>query len=207
MQITTNTEAWQKRALLGVEQFRASSQVDPEKIAVVGYGFGGATAMQLTYAGASLTAAVSVYGPLSPPTPEQAAAIKPRILVAHGASDESVPKDRIEQFSSDLNDARVDWEMDIYGGAKHGFANPYTGGYGMDGLAYNERADRRSWARLLAFLKDSFARDGSVRPESGGQFRAAGATEARSPARSVFWIRMWCRGEDLNLHGVSPTST
>jgi len=156
-QITANQQAWQKRALAGLEQLKMHSLVDQSKLASIGYCFGGATVMQMAYAGADLDGVVSFHGSLPPASPEQAASIKSRVLIAHGDIDPFIPAERITQFKKALNDAKVDWEMDVYGGAKHGFTNPGADKVGMDALAYNKSADMRSWARMKAFFDEIFA--------------------------------------------------
>jgi len=155
-QITANVDAWQRRALLALEQLRAHPKVDPEKTAAIGYCFGGATVMQMAYAGADVDGVVSFHGSLPPAGPGQAEKIRGRVLIAHGAADSFIPAERIKAFTEALEAADVDWEMDIYGGARHSFTNPYAEGYGMAGLAYDEAADRRSWARLLRFFEELF---------------------------------------------------
>lgn len=155
-QITNNLELWQRRANLALEQLRSHPNVESTKLAAIGYCFGGATVMQMAYLGADLDGVVSFHGSLPPATPEQAAKIKARVLIAHGEDDGFIPPERIEAFKKALSGAGVDWEMDIYGGAKHGFTNPYADGYGMNGLAYQEQADRRSWLRMLAFFEEVF---------------------------------------------------
>jgi dienelactone hydrolase len=155
-QITANIEAWQRRAGLALERLKAHPQVNGDKLAAIGYCFGGATVMQLAYGGADLDGVVSFHGSLPPATPEQAGRVNTRVLVAHGDADTFVPPERITAFKKALSDAGVDWEMNIYSGARHGFTNPYADGYGMDGLAYAEQADQRSWARMLAFFEDIF---------------------------------------------------
>lgn len=155
-QITQNQDAWQKRALLGLEQLKSSSKVDTSKLASIGYCFGGATVMQMAYAGADLKGVVSFHGSLPPASPEQAAAIKSSVLIAHGEADAFIPAERIVKFKKALADANVDWEMNIYSGAKHGFTNPGAGEFGMDALAYNEKADRRSWEKMKAFFAEIF---------------------------------------------------
>ena len=158
-QISSNSEAWQRRANLALEQLKAHPKVDAERLAAIGYCFGGATVMQMAYAGTDIAGVVSFHGALPPATPEQAAKVKARVLVAHGDADGFVPAERIQAFKQALSQANVDWEMIIYGGAKHSITNPYADGYGMDGLAYNEAADRRSWLRSLAFLEDIFEQE------------------------------------------------
>jgi dienelactone hydrolase len=155
-QITANIDAWQRRADLALQQLRAHPKVDGERLAAIGYCFGGATVMQLAYLGADLDGVVSFHGSLPPATPEQAAKVKAKVLAAHGDADGFVPPERVEAFKKALSGAGVDWEMDIYSGARHGFTNPYADGYGMEGIAYNEGADRRSWLRMLAFFDELF---------------------------------------------------
>lgn len=155
-QITGNVDDWQRRAVLGLKQLTAHDKVDTEKTAAIGYCFGGATVMQLAYTGAEVDAVVSFHGSLPPASAEQAAKVKAKVLLAHGAADGFIPKERVAAFSKALSDAGVDWEMDIYGGAVHGFTNPYADGYGVKGVAYNESADRRSWQRLLNFFESLF---------------------------------------------------
>ena len=155
-QITANAEPWQRRALLGLEQLQAHPKVDGAKLAAIGYCFGGATVMQMAYAGAGLQGVVSFHGSLPPASPEQASQVKARVLIAHGDADSFVPPERIQAFKAALSAAGVDWEMNIYAGAKHSFTNPYADGYGMAPLAYQEAADRRSWLRMLAFFEDIF---------------------------------------------------
>ena len=155
-QITANQDAWQKRAIAGLEQLKNSNHVDRSKLAAIGYCFGGATVMQMAYAGLDLDGVVSFHGSLPPATPEEAAKIKSRVLVAHGDIDPFIPAERITQFKKALNDANVDWEMNVYGGTKHSFTNPAADARGMDALAYDENADKRSWARMQSFFDEIF---------------------------------------------------
>jgi dienelactone hydrolase len=157
MQITANVDSWQKRAQLGLDQLKASELVDSSKLAAIGYCFGGATVMQLAYSGADIDGVVSFHGSLPPATPEQAGKIKSSVLIAHGDADPFIPAERVTAFKKALSDANVDWEMDIYNGARHGFTNPGAGDFGMEALAYNEKADQRSWNRMKAFFNEIFS--------------------------------------------------
>ena len=112
--------------------------------------------MQMAYAGGDLDGVVSFHGSLPPASTEQATKIKARVLVAHGDADGFIPSDRITAFKKALSDAGVDWEMNIYANAVHGFTNPDAAAFGLDGLAYDEKADRRSWQRMRAFFDDLF---------------------------------------------------
>ncbi len=155
-QISGNIEQWQRRALLGVELLRKHELVDHTRLAAIGYCFGGATAMQLAYSGAELNGVVSFHGSLPVPSEKQASNIRASVLVAHGDADSFIPAERIGRFKAALDGADVDWQMLIYGGARHGFTNPDAGRYGLDGVRYDEKADRRSWAAMQQFFHEIF---------------------------------------------------
>jgi len=156
-QITANVDAWQARATRGLEALKAQEQVEADKLAAVGYCFGGATVMQLAYSGADLDGVVSFHGSLPPATEAQQKQIKAAILVAHGDADSFVPPERIAAFKAALETSGADWQMMIYGGARHGFTNPNAGDYGMENLQYDAKADARSWILMQSFLADVFA--------------------------------------------------
>lgn len=157
MQITENVDAWQQRAMAGLAALKSSDKVDPERLAAIGYCFGGATVMQLAYAGADLDGVVSFHGSLPPATPEQQKNIRAPILVAHGAEDSFVPAERVAAFQQALEAAGADWQMVIYSGARHGFTNPGAGDYGLDGVKYDPKADARSWELMDDFFDEIFA--------------------------------------------------
>jgi len=156
-EITKDITLWRDRAQIGYEQLLKHDSVDPKKTAAVGYCFGGATVMQLAYSGVEINGVVSVHGSLPAANDDELNNIKPRILVLHGADDSFIPKENIEKFSTALTKAGADWEMNIYGGAKHSFSNPYADGYGIEGIEFNETAEQRSWARTLSFLEELFS--------------------------------------------------
>ena len=158
-QITENTDAWQKRALLGLEILKQHELVDPTRTAAIGYCFGGATVMQMAYAGADLDGVVSFHGSLPLPTDAQMPNIKARILVAHGSQDGFVPKERVDAFQAALNKAGADWQMAIYGGARHSFTVPDADKRGIENIAYDKQADQRSWATMQDFFNEIFAEE------------------------------------------------
>lgn len=153
-QITGNIDAWRSRANAGLAVLKSQPQVDGANVAAIGYCFGGATVMQMAYAGSDVKAVVSFHGSL-PPAGEEVTSIKPRVLVAHGRDDGFIPAERIVAFKAGLDRTKADWEMTIYSGTRHGFTNPGAGNYGIDNLAYNETADKRSWAAMLRLFDET----------------------------------------------------
>lgn len=156
-QVRANQDAWRERALAGLAVLREQELVDPERLAAIGYCFGGSTALQIAFSGADVDGVVSFHGALPIPTDAQAAQTKAAILVCHGASDPFIPADVLQQFRDKVSTGGVDWRMIYYGGALHSFTNPDAGAAGVDGLRYNADADRRSWDDMQVFFREVFA--------------------------------------------------
>lgn len=156
-QITANIDAWQKRAQLGLAQLKKHKLTTADHTAAIGYCFGGATVMQLAYSGSEVDGVVSFHGSLPVASEAQAKAIKSKVMVAHGYADSFIPKERITQFKEALEKAGADWQFHSYSGAKHGFTNQDAASYGMEALAYNADADKRSWQQMQNFFNEIFS--------------------------------------------------
>ena len=128
--------------------------VDPKKIAVMGYCFGGTTALELARSGADIKGAVSFHGGLSTPDPKDASNIKGKVLVLHGADDTYVPEKEVLAFQNEMRNAKVNWEMVSYGGAVHSFSHWELDQDNSKGAAYNPTADKRSWEAMKNFFKE-----------------------------------------------------
>jgi dienelactone hydrolase len=152
-----NTDAWVRRAKAGLKVLQDQPQTDTERVAAIGYCFGGSTVLQLAYAGADLKGVVSFHGSLTPSTPEQGKNIKAKILVCHGAADTFIPEEQVHQFRAALDQAGADYQMIYYANATHSFTNPEADKSGVEGLKYNPAADRRSWRHMKTFFDEIFA--------------------------------------------------
>lgn len=157
-----------ERARAGYELLAAHERVDPQRIAAIGYCFGGMTVCQMAYSGLDLAGVVSFHGSLRPPEQADAGKIKARLLICHGADDPLVPAEQIEAFQAGLRKAGVDWQMVSYGGAVHSFTNPGAGVANIAGVRYDERADRRSWQHMQVFLAEVFREGPRLVPAKPG---------------------------------------
>lgn len=145
-----------ERAAAGLAVLAKQNFTDTERIAVIGFCFGGTAALELARSGADLSGIVSFHGGLNTPNPEDAKNIKAPILVLHGADDPYVKGEEVQAFQEEMRNAGVDWQMIYYGDAVHAFTNPAAGGDKSRGTAYNERAARRSWSAMKVFFDEIF---------------------------------------------------
>ena len=120
--------------------------VDPEALAAVGYCFGGTTGLELVETGVPLVGFISVHGAFANFTPEMAKNIKGRVLILHGAEDPVAPMTELDAVISQLRGAKVDFGVNLYSGATHGFTHPQN--------PSEVRADAEYKVAMTRFLKD-----------------------------------------------------
>ena len=144
------------RVNAGLDALRRQPQVDPNRIAAIGYCFGGTTVLELARSGADVAGVVSFHGGLDAPDPTDGKNVKCKVLVCHGADDPfSSPQD-IAAFENEMRKGGVDWQLIKYGGAVHSFTQPMAGNDNSKGAAYNEKADKRSWEAMKQFFAEIF---------------------------------------------------
>jgi len=144
------------RIIAALEELRRHPLVDSQRIAAIGYCFGGTTVLELARSGADIAGVVSFHGGLDTPDPADARNIKCKILVCHGADDPHVPAEQVTAFQNEMRSAGVDWQMIYYGGAVHSFTNSGLSTDNSQGAAYNADADRRSRGDMNQFFAEIF---------------------------------------------------
>ena len=145
-----------KRLQAGCALLASQDDVDPSRLAAMGYCFGGAAALHCARIGMDLKAVVSFHGALGSFHKPEPGSVKARILVGHGAADALVPDEDVAAFKAEMDDARADYTFMALDGALHGFTNPEATGrgekYGLP-LAYDEAADKASWDAMLELFR------------------------------------------------------
>jgi len=144
------------RIAAALARLKSDPRVDPTKTAAIGYCFGGSTVLELARSGAEVNGVVSFHGHYDTADPAKPGEVKARILACHGADDPFQSPAQIEAFQDEMRKARADWQFNVYSGAKHSFTNPDAGKYHVAALAYNEKADHRSWQAMKDFFREVF---------------------------------------------------
>lgn len=153
---TNNRPLLRERMRSAFDQLVAMKDVDPHKIVVMGYCFGGTAALELARSGAPLAGTVVFHGGLSNPTPEDAKEIKGKVLVMQGADDPIVGPSEVNAFKDEMQKAGIDMTFIAFPDAVHAYTNPAAGNDKSKGIAYNADADKKSWAEFEKFLKKLF---------------------------------------------------
>lgn len=143
-----------ERAQAALATLVANKRVNKDKVAAMGYCFGGTVALELARDGAPLASVVSFHGGLS--TPMKASTLSPKVLVLHGGDDPYVPVKEVEEFQEEMRKAKADWQFIAYGNTVHSFTNPEAGNDNSKGAAYNEQSSKRAWEQMKTFFKGTF---------------------------------------------------
>jgi dienelactone hydrolase len=120
------------------------------RVGVIGHCFGGTAALEAARSGADLACAVAFHGGLAAPSP--AKRVVARVLACCGATDPFCPREQRAAFEDEMTRAGASWQLHVYSGAQHGFT---VRGIERPGCAYDERADRASWAAMVALLDET----------------------------------------------------
>jgi len=158
-EVMKNFAATGKPRFLAAEKFlKQQSTVDPAWIAAIGYCFGGGVVLNMARQGADLKAIASFHGSLAAVQPARPGMVKAKLRVYNGADDKFTTPEAIEAFKKEMTDAKVDFKFINYPGAIHSFTNPEATELGKKfnlPLAYNEKADKESWADMTQFFQET----------------------------------------------------
>jgi dienelactone hydrolase len=152
----TDRKLFRSRAKAAYDFLMTKSFVSHEKVAAIGYCFGGTGVLEMARSGLPLSGVMSFHGGLDNPSLTDVAKIKTKVIVAHGAIDPYVSAAEVAQFQKEMNEAKVPYEFISYSGAVHSFTQKHAGTDVSKGAAYDEVADKRSFARLKSFLEEIF---------------------------------------------------
>lgn len=136
------------RTRAGFDTLLKQPMVDGEKIAAVGYCFGGAVGVDFGGTGAPLALNVAIHGSFGGHAPGWAKSAKGKFLILHGAEDVGYPLPTVMNVVEELRAAKMPFHMEVYSGAGHGFSTPKN--------KAEERADRQSIAATVRTMKELF---------------------------------------------------
>jgi len=156
--VRENVKVWRGRAEAGLKQLKAQPTVDADKLAAIGYCFGGSTCLQLAYSGADLKAVATFHAGLPKPAPEEAKAIRAKVLVCNGDADTFISADSIKAFRTALDDAKVKYEFVGYKDVVHSFTVPDADKANLKGMKYDKAADADSWKKMQELFKETLGK-------------------------------------------------
>jgi dienelactone hydrolase len=170
-----NRKLMHARAEAGLTALLRQPHVDPKRVAVLGYSFGGTTALELAHSGADVAATISFHGELTSPTPTDAKKIKGKVLILHGSDDPQVAPEPVTKIEEEMKKGGFDCRVVKFDEAIHAISNSSPNKDRNPPAAYDSKADQRSFELVKTFLISSL---GKVEPVGKGQ----GTTDPKAPA-------------------------
>ena len=140
---------------------------DHDRLAALGYGAGGRIVLELASAGVPFKALAAIHPGLPAARTEDWTNVSGAFLLCTGSEDPLCTPGQLFTFTSALQDAGVDWRVNVYGGAKHAFwAAPMqpdgssTGGTThaiatVPGVEHHALHATRAWQAVLDLLDET----------------------------------------------------
>ena len=153
MGLRDDPQRMSRRAGAGLAALAGCPEADG-RFAAIGFCFGGLAVLTLARSGADLAGVVSMHGSLATAKPAEPGAVRARVLACHGALDPHVPLADVTTFAEEMDHARADWQLIVYGRAMHGFTHEHAIPGAMPGVAYDALADQRSFLAARTFLAE-----------------------------------------------------
>lgn len=135
------------------EQVKARPEVDAQRVAAIGFCFGGMCVLELARSGADVKAVVSFHGLLSTAMPAAPGSIQGQVAVYTGGKDPYAPAEHVRALQQELAAAGARFHTTVFSEALHGFTDPKAATLGREGIAYDPIADQVSWAGTVALLE------------------------------------------------------
>jgi dienelactone hydrolase len=154
--LISNPTLLRSRVTAWYETLKARPEVDPGRLAAIGFCFGGQNVLELARTGADVKAVVSYHGLLSTALPAERGAIKAQVVSYTGAKDPFAPLSDVEAFQKEMAAAEAQWHLTVFGNTYHSFTDPDAHLSTIEGLKYDPLAERISWNGTLTLLEAVF---------------------------------------------------
>ncbi len=163
--ITTPSERVNKDLDSVFAWLASQPNVNPQRIAIMGFCYGGRTSLLYSLHNPNLAATAIFYGSLVTDA-EALRALPGPVLGIFGGADQSIPLSEVRAFEAALQEAGVPHEITIYEGQPHAFVTDIEAirAGGVQGQA---------WSQLLEFLQSALKGDSSRQsPSEAAAYRA-----------------------------------
>lgn len=148
-------EALARRLATVFGTLTGAAEVDADRVAAIGFCFGGLCVLDLARAGHPLVGVASFHGLLTPPPQPQQREVTAKVIVFHGWDDPFAPPEDVVALGREFSGRGIDWQLHAYGNTLHAFMAPFADDPAR-GVLFSESASRRAWTSAELFLAECF---------------------------------------------------
>ncbi len=140
----------QKRFTAALNILKNVEYVDSDKIAAIGYCFGGGIVLNMARLGTDIKGVVGFHSSINTGLTAKKGDINTKILAIQGDSDPVAPLEKQNAFVKEMKESEADFTYIVYGNLPaHNFTNP-------SGQTYYEDEANMAWASMLVFFDSLF---------------------------------------------------
>lgn len=145
------------RTLAAYDATLAATGFTNDRLAAVGFCFGGMMALELARRG-RLAGVAALHATLSSRQPVERGSCGARILACIGADDPIVSRTQRAAFEEEMTRRGADWRLNVYGGAIHSFTDPDAHLLGKPDVArFDTRVTQMAWSDVITFFEALFS--------------------------------------------------
>lgn len=153
--MASDRERWLGRLRAAHAVLLAQPELAERPVVLLGYCFGGSSALELVRTGTDVAGAVSVHGGLDIIDFDWSTASDAAVLLCTGEDDPMATHEMRAQLTAAMDAAGNDWQLHVYSDTVHAFSSPKAKGSPRpDVVAYSARSTARAWAATLTFLRE-----------------------------------------------------
>ncbi|MBL6854684.1 MAG: dienelactone hydrolase family protein [Alphaproteobacteria bacterium] len=154
-ELTSDPKLWQARVQAGIDTLKAQANVDPSRLAAIGFCFGGGTMIQMARWAREMKCLVAFHPGMQGLPEEDDRPVVTKIMIHGGQKDPLIPADARERFLKLMADAGADCIYVNHAAAGHSFTDKTVAQFNMPNFEYHEPTDRRSWAAMRALFDET----------------------------------------------------
>lgn len=151
--MAADRDRWIGRVEAAHAALRGRPGIAAAPVVLLGYCFGGSSALEYVRTGGDVAGAISIHGGLDIVDHDWSAASAAPVLLCTGEDDPMATPQMRRDLTTALDGAGTDWQLHVYSDTVHAFTSPMAmGSPRPDVVAYSARSTARAWDATLHFL-------------------------------------------------------
>ncbi|MFF1871185.1 dienelactone hydrolase family protein [Streptomyces sp. CB03911] len=153
--MAADRERWTRRVRSAHQALLAQPETEATSVVLLGYCFGGSSALEYLRRGGDVAGAVSIHGGLDIVESDWSQAGRAPVLLCGGEGDPMGTAAMRTVLTSGMTKADLDWQLHVYSRTVHAFTSPTAKNSPRpDVVAYSARSTARAWNTTLRFLRE-----------------------------------------------------